>query len=375
VLKKESYATWRKAHPWVGRSLAAVLVGLVALVAVLAWTAGLANKYGTLVTLQSPETVFATASKTTPGGAAVTFYNVSAVAVGVSRMSVSSSSRRIGASVTHQDCVGRRVKAGSSCTVAVQFERAPTRFGVIFITLRSTGGVARAQVTVVRLDSFESALIGVRGLRLWPLVAGGGGETAGVGQAGPAQVAPGVSILAGTGAEFPGLVGARVVVPFQMVDSVGLTVGAWVRTTSSGQDMEVFSDRGVSGLGQSVTLSVGGSIVIKQPGVVAFGVDGPGHYVGVQSTATVNNGQWHLIVGVWSGVEGRAVAPSQFAIFVDGRHATVQPVVFGGTQAPISGNGEAQVGGILGGWSPYEGLLRDVFVVGRAVGVSSFNVG
>jgi hypothetical protein len=52
----------------------------------------------------------------------------------------------------------------------------------------------------------------------------------------------------------------------------------------------------------------------------------------------VNDGHWHYLVCVFSGVAGQAVTPSQFTIYVGGKPQAVTSKVDSEATAPLSGN-------------------------------------
>ncbi|MEQ1723146.1 MAG: LamG-like jellyroll fold domain-containing protein [Pseudobdellovibrio sp.] len=75
---------------------------------------------------------------------------------------------------------------------------------------------------------------------------------------------------------------------------------------------------------------------VRVAGRVSFGVDSNTIYIGKCTTATVNNGNWRHIVGVFNGVAG-AVTAGQFAIYIDGVAAATANITVSAVAAPLSG--------------------------------------
>jgi PKD repeat protein len=113
------------------------------------------------------------------------------------------------------------------------------------------------------------------------------------------------------------------------------TIEAWIKTSTISMQRVIVHDRG-SGAGRSLTLSIGGTYP-GGPGVaggVGYGVDSDNIYIGRYSTTTVNNNNWHHLVGVWTAPAGTAIAPAQFSIYIDGTAAASTAVTVG--TAPLS---------------------------------------
>ena len=101
---------------------------------------------------------------------------------------------------------------------------------------------------------------------------------------------------------------------------------------------------GSSGNSISVTLTVGFGGPGAQ-GAAHCGADGDFVWIGASTQLLVNDGKWHHVVCVFSGLFGQPVAADQFKIYVDGR---VQPVLLYSTGvppvAPISGRAGTTLG-------------------------------
>ena len=115
------------------------------------------------------------------------------------------------------------------------------------------------------------------------------------------------------------------------------TLEAWIRTTSTAPGV-IITQRGAD-QDQSLTLLYSYNPVGPQPvGHVAFVLDGPGVFTGAISTATLNDGRWHHVVGVrefllFSG-------GWRYSIYVDGVLQGVNNLVGVGSRAPTAVNGD-----------------------------------
>jgi len=144
---------------------------------------------------------------------------------------------------------------------------------------------------------------------------------------------------------------------------------AWVKTTDAGLTRAVIQDRGPTpGNGKSLTLSIGGVPGGGGvPGDVSFGVDGDGTFIGRYTSATVNDGQWHHLVGTWSAPSGTAVGPGQFAIYIDGVPVSSTAVTIGSATSPLTGAGGTRVGQSEAWGSVLNGSVDDVAVYPTAL--------
>jgi hypothetical protein len=89
--------------------------------------------------------------------------------------------------------------------------------------------------------------------------------------------------------------------------------------------------------GRSLTLTVGyNGGQGAHPGTVNFGLDGDFIWIGGYTTATVNDGLWHHVVGVFSGASGQAVDTNQFTVYVDGQVAPLNAVKIDSGTAPTA---------------------------------------
>ncbi|MCX6685064.1 MAG: DUF2341 domain-containing protein [Methanoregula sp.] len=122
------------------------------------------------------------------------------------------------------------------------------------------------------------------------------------------------------------------------------TIEAWIKTSTTSVQSVIVHDRG-SGAGQSLTLEVGGTYP-GGPGAagnVGYGVDSNGIFVGRYSTSTVNDNNWHHVVGVWTAPSGTAIAPAQFSVYIDGNAAATNNAATGSATSPLTGLGGTQL--------------------------------
>jgi PKD repeat protein len=122
------------------------------------------------------------------------------------------------------------------------------------------------------------------------------------------------------------------------------TIEVWIKTPTTSMQRVIVHDRG-SGAGMSLTLEVGGTYP-GGPGAagnVGYGVDSNNIYIGRFSTSTVNDNNWHHLVGVWAAPPGTAIAPAQFSIYIDGTAAATGNAVVGSATSPLTGSGGTQL--------------------------------
>jgi PKD repeat protein len=136
------------------------------------------------------------------------------------------------------------------------------------------------------------------------------------------------------------------------------TIEAWIRTSTTSMQSVIVHDRG-SGAGRSLTLSIGGTYP-GGPGVagcVGYGVDSDNIYIGRYSTTTVNNNNWHHLVGVWTAPAGTTVAPAQFSIYIDGTAAASTAATVGtAPSSPLTGLD----GTLIGRHAPWNTYLPSI---------------
>jgi hypothetical protein len=160
--------------------------------------------------------------------------------------------------------------------------------------------------------------------------------------------------------------------PLKQVAVSQYSLEAWVQTNAT--IAPILQDRGYDDVNNSESRSI--TLTVGQPeiadGAVHCGVDGDNVYVGDITQLLINDGRWHHVVCVFSGVAGQAITPSQFTIYVDGRPQPVTPKVDSGATAPVTGSNGTTIG-IHPIWQQqfampgYDGLLDDLAVYNYAL--------
>jgi RHS repeat-associated protein len=122
----------------------------------------------------------------------------------------------------------------------------------------------------------------------------------------------------------------QVATSYMQTSVTAYSVEAWIKTTDTGvrsgsPDVAapLVQDRGALGSGaKGLTLALGTNAAGTTSGNIRFVLDADYIEVGVVSLNPVNDGQWHHVVGAWSGSSGTVVTPSQFALYIDGVAST-----------------------------------------------------
>lgn len=148
-----------------------------------------------------------------------------------------------------------------------------------------------------------------------------------------------------------------------------LTVEAWVKTTTA--TGTIYGGRNAApGLTLQIGSAAGGAF--GAAGEVSFGIDGSGLYIGSSTTtARVNDGAWHHIVGIWAGSSGAAVIPSQFTIYVDGAAAAMTARgIAGSATAPVNMTDAPRIGNAPQWSTSLTGNVDEVAVYKAALSAS-----
>lgn len=117
------------------------------------------------------------------------------------------------------------------------------------------------------------------------------------------------------------------------------SIEVWIKTTMTGA-ATIVSNRGRGGGGKSLSLGIGTAPAGGGgAGRLWLGLDSNSLIIGIATTAAVNDGNWHHVVGVWNGTSGVTFATSQLAIYVDGSAAASGTVTAFGSvpAAPLVG--------------------------------------
>lgn len=180
-------------------------------------------------------------------------------------------------------------------------------------------------------------------------IASGDNIPAQVGTSGTAVNANGTGLSYVTGGKLNSAISFdgtdHITVPYTQTSVSQYTISVWVRSNATGN--RVFVENRGSGPGRSLTLSMGtnpGGCTATN-GRVSFGVDSDGVYVGrCMSGGSINDNNWHHVVGVWSGTSGVAVAATQFTIYIDGAAVAMTNRSVGtAPNAPITGLGNMKI--------------------------------
>ncbi len=151
------------------------------------------------------------------------------------------------------------------------------------------------------------------------------------------------------------------------------TIEVWVKTTDSGNKKTFVQDRG-SGAGKSLTLGMG------QSGG-GFGSSGQVFYIlesnyidtGVHSIQTINDNNWHHVVGVWSASPETEIDPSQFKIYIDGVQVTTTSGNYDSSshpKSPLTGLGGTKIARHDAWNTNFNGIIDEVKIYNYALTAS-----
>lgn len=285
----------------------------------------------------------ATAAWTAPansGGDSLTGYLVSAFSGSSGVNSIS-----VGAQATSAPVTG--LAAGTAYTFQV---RAINRFGV---------GAASASSTSVTptgaASTYASTVLGDHPSGYWRL--GDSGPVFADSSGNLNLGGPTGSVTQGAGGGLPNdsdkavtlAASSSVSTNYVQPNVTAYTAEAWVNTTTTAQWATLVDDRGTPDTAHTLTLGLNNSVCSGVAGAPFFALDAAGIFVGIQTSKAVNDGKWHHIVGTWSAPSGTAVAPGQFAVYVDGVAISGNSCTTGSANSPLSGIiGTAVGAGIVG---------------------------
>lgn len=135
------------------------------------------------------------------------------------------------------------------------------------------------------------------------------------------------------------------------------SVEGWFKTTSTGL-FYLFEGRVGGGVGIGLSMAVGPTTFGSAAGQVTAFFNSTSFWLGVHTTATVNDGNWHHLVATWAAPAATNLATSQLKVYIDG--------VIASTTADSGNTGGPNTSPISG--EPY----RIVGVPSSATGVSAF---
>ena len=151
------------------------------------------------------------------------------------------------------------------------------------------------------------------------------------------------------------------------------TIEVWVKTTDSGNKKTFVQDRG-SGAGKSLTLGMGRSGAgFGSSGQVFYILDSEGIDTGVHSVQTINDNNWHHVVGVWSASPETEIDPSQFKIYIDGVQVTTTSGNYDSSshpKSPLTGLGGTKIARHDAWNTNFNGIIDEVSIYNYALTAS-----
>ncbi len=156
------------------------------------------------------------------------------------------------------------------------------------------------------------------------------------------------------------------------------TIAALVDTQSA--QGVIVNDRG-SGAGISLTLAIGPSCAVgyggycpsSGAGVPSLGVDSNSIWIGKNGIASVADGAWHSLVGVFNSTSGQSVTPSSLNLYVDGLLAAGSTGNIGAVTSPLTGLSGTRIG-YHEPWAQYfNGTIDEVAIFDRAVSAAEIS--
>lgn len=147
------------------------------------------------------------------------------------------------------------------------------------------------------------------------------------------------------------------------------SIAAWFKTTSADTDGNTIVSARGEDTNRSLTLCMSPGFGGIPAGRIFFGLDTANVGFGVFTNASLNDGNWHHVIGVFSS-GGGAITNANFSIYVDGALAPVTPVSVGAPgDAPITNTSATLVGkqATWGDGSTWKGSLGQIAIYNRAL--------
>lgn len=147
---------------------------------------------------------------------------------------------------------------------------------------------------------------------------------------------------------------------------------AWVKTTSTDL-LALLTNRRPDGTpDKGLAMFIGPAWSGAGPGSVTFAVNGDNVLIGAFTAATVNDGAWHHIVGVFNGAG--LVTPSQFTIYIDGIAQIATTAITydlgyytGPASTPLVGDPTGTSIGTLFGHYNFDGSMDEIAIYDHAL--------
>lgn len=117
----------------------------------------------------------------------------------------------------------------------------------------------------------------------------------------------------------------------------------WFKTTDTGKTVLTENRGGAGESGVALQVAIGPTTFGAAAGQVTAFFNATSYWLGIHTTSTYHDGNWHHLVAVWNGTAGVAPATGQLAIYIDGSSAatTADSGNTGSTgNAPHSGHGD-----------------------------------
>lgn len=151
--------------------------------------------------------------------------------------------------------------------------------------------------------------------------------TLGRGVTGPVTGALGIHAGAGDG----------LTLDYTSDDAFARTIGGYFRTTTTAREVWMQNRGGAGESGMVPQIAIGNSGGFgATAGQLNLFFNATSTWIGIHTTGTYNDGEWHEFVGTWEG--GGTVTPSQLKLYVDGLPAaTANDTAVGSWSAPLHG--------------------------------------
>lgn len=168
-----------------------------------------------------------------------------------------------------------------------------------------------------------------------------------------------VTGIGGTAVTFSGVQYAQTTGTF-LSGVASVQVEFWFKSTSTNLQMSIFDTSSDTNVG--IKCLLGGTILFGSAGKLGFGVGTAAYTVGVATTSTFNDGNWHHVVCELLG-DGSTITSSQMKIYVDGVSQSLSSDSYGGSSStPLTTSTAMIAGNQYGGGGNFVGTLDEIAV-------------